>query len=1044
MASLSASLSLDVRKFEEGLRTAKVELQTFERAAGAMNRDLKRLLESFSGEKVVIEASRMAEAVERLGGVSKLTEAEQRRVNAAVSEAVSKYRALGQEAPPHLVALQQATARTEVSTSALASTVGRLASGFAIGAIVDRGVSALGSFVKTSFESAGAVADLADKTGLSTESIQRMQFVAGQTGTTVDAFTSAAFRLGVKLDGGGASVRAAMDALGLSFDTIRALSPDQQFDAITAALGRMDDPQTRNRVGVELFGKAFAEIAPAVAAGYADMANAAAVSSDQQIRALDAAGDALDAWKSRVQTGITSVAGTIALWADDTVAAFDLMINGTGRFTAQQQEMINFLRGQGGEGLAAYLRQIQAGTAATKEAVQPVVDYNTALINAYEEVNQLTAAQLQQIESAQKLGVSTAEIAATFNISEAALRLLNASLQESQRRMDAAAASSEKLRGAGVVLGDVSNVLRFQLAGILNPALLDLQTNTKNADQAVQALRDDLARLGGEATTIAPILRSISMPGLDRSSTFNGSGLGMLRGSVEPNNPSAGGGGIGGFFRGLFGGGGSGGSGGGSGGGGIGGFFRGLFGGGGGGGGSASGGAGGFFSQLAGGAKQAASSITSTFQAAFIGGGGAMGAVKAFATQGLSKLLGMIPGVGPFVSGFAGPIVSMFGKLGNLFGGQAKKVAGMRDEWLKAGGGIDALSAKAQAAGVTLDRVLRAKTVKEYEAAVRELDEAFKRLEENRNSAVDLFEQILQLGSAGIPAAFQPAIDQLIALGLLTDEQVQKLRDLGSAGINVDQMTRDIELFGGRIDSLGPGFRQAQIDKTAGEYINAIDRLIRGGADVGGVLFDAREEISKLVQDSLEFGTTLPANMQPWIEELARSGNLVDKNGQKITDVSKLKFGDPIKTEAQRAEDGWKKILDAIQALIDRINGPLMNAIDGIPTNKTINVGIQYSDPGAPTGGGNPAGGYATGTMGVHGQYFKNFGRGTATTLHGTEAVITPDQAPAFAAAVLKTSMRPSRSAGATTIRVPVYIDGRQIATATAPYLPGALRTYGV
>lgn len=65
--------------------------------------------------------------------------------------------------------------------------------------------------------------------------------------------------------------------------------------------------------------------------------------------------------------------------------------------------------------------------------------------------------------------------------------------------------------------------------------------------------------------------------------------------------------------------------------------------------------------------------LNSIFQAAFTGGGGALGAVKSFATQGLSTLLGMIPGVGPFISQFSGAIIAGFAKISsavkNLFSG---------------------------------------------------------------------------------------------------------------------------------------------------------------------------------------------------------------------------------------------------------------------------------------------------------------------------------------------------------------------------------------
>jgi len=111
--ALTASLSVDITNFQAGLKRAEVSLQTFDRASKSMNRDLRRLLEDFSGQRVVAEAARMAEAVERVGGASRLTRDEQTRVNRTVEEAIAKYRALGQQAPQAMLDLASATRQAE-------------------------------------------------------------------------------------------------------------------------------------------------------------------------------------------------------------------------------------------------------------------------------------------------------------------------------------------------------------------------------------------------------------------------------------------------------------------------------------------------------------------------------------------------------------------------------------------------------------------------------------------------------------------------------------------------------------------------------------------------------------------------------------------------------------------------------------------------------------------------------------------------------------------------------------------------------------------
>ncbi|MGD9906428.1 MAG: hypothetical protein AB7U83_23415 [Vicinamibacterales bacterium] len=308
----------------------------------------------------------------------------------------------------------------------------------------------------------------------------------------------------------------------------------------------------------------------------------------------------------------------------------------------------------------------------------------------------------------------------------------------------------------------------------------------------------------------------------------------------------------------------------------------------------------------------------------------------------------VLPGLGTAIGGLLGGMADKV--FGGLFGrGQHKKVNDLRDAFTKTAGGIHELNVTAQAAGLTLDRFLRAKTVQEYEAAVKELEDAFARLDrerqDNLDSANSLFDQIMEAGRNGIPASMRPTIEKLIELGLLTDEQIEKLRGLGDAmGPSTQQMEDALATIGGRIEVLGPLYQQQKLDETSMKYANAIQTLIDGGADVGGVLFDAREEISALVVEAVKAGKTLPANLKPWVEDLFNAGNLIDENGEKITDISGLQWGEAQKTEAQIAEEGWEKILAAIERLVTHIAGPLEDALDDVTRDRTINLIPKVGD----------------------------------------------------------------------------------------------------
>lgn len=170
--------------------------------------------------------------------------------------------------------------------------------------------ASIANMAKDVLDYAGSISDLADQTGLSTKTIQQMSHVADMTGTSLDAFTGAAFKLGTALAGGGNSVEGAVAKLNLSYDELRRMSPDQQFETIAAALNKVENAQERNKLAVDLFGKSAKEILPAIAQGYDGIAASAIVAGDAQIKALDGAGAALARFWQGLKTAGVQVAGS--------------------------------------------------------------------------------------------------------------------------------------------------------------------------------------------------------------------------------------------------------------------------------------------------------------------------------------------------------------------------------------------------------------------------------------------------------------------------------------------------------------------------------------------------------------------------------------------------------------------------------------------------------------------------------------------------------------------------------------------------------------
>lgn len=127
---LKILLSASTAEFEAGMKKASSASTNFlkelkasgneaEKVSAAMTNAFKgaeagtaglgKAIAGLVGLDVIQQANTYAKAVESIGGASKLTAAEQAKVNASVTQAIEKYQVIGREAPEALKALQKAT-----------------------------------------------------------------------------------------------------------------------------------------------------------------------------------------------------------------------------------------------------------------------------------------------------------------------------------------------------------------------------------------------------------------------------------------------------------------------------------------------------------------------------------------------------------------------------------------------------------------------------------------------------------------------------------------------------------------------------------------------------------------------------------------------------------------------------------------------------------------------------------------------------------------------------------------------------------------------
>jgi len=308
--AITATFTANFSSFTKAVEQAEVQLKDLETGAAKVDKSLSRMAESFSGKKIIQEATLMAKAIGDVENVSKLTETEMRRVAATTGEAIAKLKALGKDVPPGIQKLADATKNVGVETKAATeaskgwggafATLTTLAKGF----IAVQLVSFLKDAVTSSLEYADALSNLSARTRISVEDLQKLEAVGRPASVSMDDMATAAAALFKNLDS--KAGKDAIEKLGLDYATLRSLKPADMMLEIGIAIQKIEDPVEAANASTALFGKTFS----AVAASMTDDAKKAAASattlSEAQVKSLDMIGDMWDELTDRVSKGTKS------------------------------------------------------------------------------------------------------------------------------------------------------------------------------------------------------------------------------------------------------------------------------------------------------------------------------------------------------------------------------------------------------------------------------------------------------------------------------------------------------------------------------------------------------------------------------------------------------------------------------------------------------------------------------------------------------------------------------------------------------------------
>jgi hypothetical protein len=319
----------------------------------------------------------------------------------------------------------------------------------------------------------------------------------------------------------------------------------------------------------------------------------------------------------------------------------------------------------------------------------------------------------------------------------------------------------------------------------------------------------------------------------------------------------------------------------------------------------------------------------------------------------------------------------VIGTLKSLFtDSEWEKVNDLRDDFVAAAGGITELDKAAQKAGLTLDRLLDAKNVKDYQAAIDELTAAF-------------------------------------------DLQGEAERKLNEA----------IERYGFTIDELGPRLSQQKLDEQFGQLFEDWQLLNAAGIDHLAIIERMGPTINEYVNTAIKAGATIPEAMRPIIDELYKQGKLVHENGEAFTEeeYKGLHF-------AETLTEGIGKLIKEIERLVNALLGiPDKDVNVNVHVNDPDDIlSGGENKPGVQEGGGRRrrrGEDFATG-------WGKITQWGVPAMLHGTQAnpeyVLRGDQLGAIVdAAVGKAvGLAMASTGGGSQMQATVLLDGRSIGEA--------------
>ena len=369
------------------------------------------------------------------------------------------------------------------SVNQAVSLLGGLATALPAAAVVHE-VTAL---VQSSIELGSSIAKMSEQMSIATEDVQRLSYIAGQTGVSMSTLTSATQAVTVAVgDHSKGLVKAAKD-LGLSWEDLAAADPYQRMVMLAQAIAQIEDPVKRATAAHDAFGAKWKEIMPAVLADMEKIGAQAPVMSDATVQALN-----------DIDGALARASAHAKVWAGETVIAIEkVAAAGKKAMSTQTEQKVDV----GGliadnltpEDMAAGIKAPPkpAGAEPLKEITLSATELKLAIIDLNRETDKSIIANKAAADAQKKHAAAIKEAAQAMEKEQnRAITIMEGKVYEITKAWDqydaaVAAASHDTTQK------QIDDVYRNADAHIA--AMDRAKTGSVSAYQAIQAAADQLA-----------------------------------------------------------------------------------------------------------------------------------------------------------------------------------------------------------------------------------------------------------------------------------------------------------------------------------------------------------------------------------------------------------------------------------------------------------------------------------------------------------------------------------------------------------------------